>query len=121
MDLPVSTYRIQFNRDFNFRDFEGIIDYLYDLGVTTIYASPIFKSTPGSTHGYDVCDPHRIDPELGTMEDFRRVAGLLKARGMSWLQDIVPNHMAFHRDNYRLWDLLERGASSPFENYFDID
>ncbi|MDB5231250.1 MAG: malto-oligosyltrehalose synthase [Chitinophagaceae bacterium] len=120
MQLPVSTYRIQFNNAFTFKDFEKIIDYLYDLGITTIYASPIFKSSPGSMHGYDVCDPHVINPEIGTLEEFKKIITRLKEKGMTWLQDIVPNHMAFHKDNYRLWDVLERGRNAEYADYFDI-
>ncbi len=40
---------------------------------------------------------------------------------MGWLQDIVPNHMAFDTGNERLMDVLERGGMSPFYNYFDVD
>jgi len=60
MHNPVATYRIQFNKDFTFKDLEHIIPYLHQLGVSTIYASPIFEATPGSTHGYDVVNPSRI-------------------------------------------------------------
>src|SRR5690606_9582881 len=42
-------------------------------------------------------------------------------KDMFWLQDIVPNHMAFHADNWRLMDVFERGALSPYYHYFDID
>jgi (1->4)-alpha-D-glucan 1-alpha-D-glucosylmutase len=121
MHIPVSTYRVQLHKEFTFRDLDGILDYLYRLGVSTIYAAPILKSTPGSVHGYDVIDPHTIDPEIGTLDEFRLLAVKLKERGMSWLQDIVPNHMAFHVLNFRLMDVLERGPDSPYYNYFDID
>ena len=63
---PVATYRIQFHKDFTFHDLERIIPYLQKLGIKTIYASPIFTATPGSTHGYDGLDPNTINPEIGT-------------------------------------------------------
>jgi (1->4)-alpha-D-glucan 1-alpha-D-glucosylmutase len=68
MHIPASTYRVQLHKDFNFRDLENIIDYIFDLGITTIYAAPIVKATPGSMHGYDVIDPHVINPEIGTLD-----------------------------------------------------
>ena len=120
MNIPTSTYRLQFNKDFTFHDFLGIIDYLHLLGISTIYASPILKSVPGSAHGYDVTDPHSLDPEIGTKEELRAIALKLKEKGMTWLQDIVPNHMAFDPANARLMDVLERGPGSTFYHYFDI-
>lgn len=121
MYIPSSTYRIQLNKDFTFKDLLQIIDYLHALGVSTIYAAPILKSTKGSTHGYDVTDPHTIDPEIGTIDELKAIADKLRSKGMTWLQDIVPNHMAFDPTNFRLMDVLERGSASPFYNYFDID
>lgn len=120
MRIPTSTYRVQLHKEFTFKDLLSIIDYLHTLGVSTIYAAPILKSIRGSIHGYDVTDPHSIDPEIGTIEDLKAIAVRLKQRGMSWLQDIVPNHMAFHPSNLRLMDVLERGRVSPFYDYFDI-
>ncbi len=121
MRLPSSTYRVQLNKDFTFKNLLGIIDYLHALGISTIYAAPILKSTVGSVHGYDVTDPHMIDPEIGTKEELSAIAAKLRQRGMTWLQDIVPNHMAFDTANTRLMDVLERGSASPYYNYFDID
>ncbi|WP_276374137.1 malto-oligosyltrehalose synthase [Chryseolinea sp. H1M3-3] len=121
MRLPSSTYRVQLNKDFTFKNLLEIIDYLHALGVSTIYAAPILKSTKGSVHGYDVTDPHMIDPEIGTKEELSAIASKLRQRGMTWLQDIVPNHMAFDPANTRLMDVLERGPASPYYNYFDID
>ena len=66
MRIPVTTYRLQFNREFRFADAIRIVDYLHDLGITDLYASPILKARPGSTHGYDVIDPTQINPEIGT-------------------------------------------------------
>ncbi|RYD80834.1 MAG: malto-oligosyltrehalose synthase [Sphingobacteriales bacterium] len=121
MNIPASTYRIQFHKDFNFNDFEKIIPYLIDLGVDTIYASPIFEAMPGSTHGYDVVNPWRINPEIGTEEQLIRISQNLKSVGIKWLQDIVPNHMAFHESNALLMDVLKNGEQSEFATFFDID
>jgi malto-oligosyltrehalose synthase/4-alpha-glucanotransferase len=117
---PVSTYRIQFHNEFTFKDLEEIIPYLLELGITTLYASPIFEAVPGSNHGYDVVNPHRINPEIGTLAELRRISKKLKAAGIGWLQDIVPNHMAFHDTNSWLMDVLEQGQESAYAGHFDI-
>ncbi|RYG16845.1 MAG: malto-oligosyltrehalose synthase, partial [Chitinophagaceae bacterium] len=120
MFKPASTYRIQFHKHFNFSDFEEIIPYLHALGIDTIYASPIFKAVPGSMHGYDSVDPTSINPEIGTEKQLVTIAKRLKQFGMHWIQDIVPNHMAFHTENPWLMDVLKNGIYSPYFNYFDI-
>lgn len=119
MTNPVSTYRIQFHKEFTFADFEKIIPYLVKLGVKTVYASPVFKSTPGSTHGYDALDPHCINPEIGSEEQLKQISSSLKSAGLGWLQDIVPNHMAFGPDNRWLMDVLEKGPQSVYAPFFD--
>lgn len=117
---PVSTYRIQFHKDFNFSDFEKIIPYLQNLGVRTIYASPVFEATPGSTHGYDGTDPNKINPEIGTEEQLLKISKKLKEKNISWLQDIVPNHLSYHENNKWLMDVLEKGQQSEHASVFDI-
>jgi hypothetical protein len=72
ISVPDSTYRLQFTREFGFRDALAILPYLAELGIDTIYASPIFHARSGSTHGYDVVDPNHFNPELGTAEDVHR-------------------------------------------------
>ncbi|MFI5157594.1 MAG: malto-oligosyltrehalose synthase [Sphingobacteriales bacterium] len=116
---PVSTYRIQFHKGFSFADFEQVIPYLEKLGVSTIYASPIFTSVPGSMHGYDGVDPLHINPEIGTIEQLRTITKKLKAKNIGWIQDIVPNHMAYHQTNLWLIDVLENGGSSYYKSFFD--
>jgi malto-oligosyltrehalose synthase/4-alpha-glucanotransferase len=118
---PVSTYRIQFHKGFNFNDFEQLIPYLETLGVRTIYASPIFKSTPGSMHGYDGVDPLQINPEIGTIEQLRGISKKLTKKNIGWLQDIVPNHMAYQQDNPWLMDVLENGPESEYSIFFDCN
>ena len=121
MNNPVSTYRLQFHQNFTFRDVERIIPYLDKLGVRTIYASPIFEAVPGSVHGYDSVNPQRINPEIGTLAQLKAISQQLTKRGMCWIQDIVPNHMAFHPNNRWLMDVLEKGQRSPYASFFDID
>ncbi len=122
MRIPTATYRIQFHKDFGFTCAKQLIDYLYDLGISDIYASPIFKARAGSLHGYDVVDHSQIDSALGGEADFDIFTAALKTRGMGLILDIVPNHMGIG-DNANLWwmDVLENGPSSRYASYFDID
>ncbi len=121
MRIPVSTYRVQFNRDFGFADALRIVDYLHDLGITDLYASPILKARPGSTHGYDITDPTQLNPELGTPEEFDQLCSALQAKGMGLLLDTVPNHMAASLDNPWWFDVLEKGEASPYAEFFDVN
>lgn len=118
---PVSTYRIQFHHQFTFKHFDQLIPYLQELGIQTIYASPILEAVPGSMHGYDTINPNRINPEIGTIEELKAIASKLKTAGIQWIQDIVPNHMAFHPGNNWLMDVLEKGKSSAYAGFFDIN
>ena len=118
--IPVSTYRLQFNARFRFDDAREIVKYLSALGIDYVYASPIFKARTGSTHGYDIVDPNQFNPELGSSEEFDALVAGLQERGMGWLQDIVPNHMAVSYDNHMFVDVMENGAGSEYYNFFDI-
>ncbi len=120
MHNPVSTYRLQLNDSFTLAQVESLLPYLQNLGITTIYAAPIFEATPGSTHGYDGVDPARIAPAIGTHEQLTQLAKQLKDNSMGWLQDIVPNHMAYHQHNTWLVDLLEKGPLSRYCDFFDL-
>lgn len=117
---PVSTYRLQFNQHFTLTEAEKIIQYLDKTGIKTVYASPVFMAVKGSMHGYDVTNPLQINPEIGTKDDFERFVDQLHARQMGWLQDIVPNHMAFSPENPWLYDVLELGEESNYYRFFDI-
>ena len=122
MPIPRATYRVQLHAGFTFDDAAGIVDYLADLGISHLYCSPFLQAAPGSTHGYDVVDHHRLNAELGGEEAYERLCAALDARGMSQLVDIVPNHMAITgRENAWWWDVLENGPSSRYAGYFDID
>ncbi len=120
--IPICTYRLQLNKDFNFRDAAGLLDYLEALGVSDVYASPLLTARPGSTHGYDVIDHGRLNPDLGTESDLDALAAALGARGMGLLLDVVPNHMCIASPANHWWnDVLENGRSSPYAPFFDID
>jgi (1->4)-alpha-D-glucan 1-alpha-D-glucosylmutase len=118
--IPVATYRLQFGNGFGFREAAALAPYLRKLGISDVYASPIFKAKSGSCSGYDVTDPLHISPELGSEDDFRAFIATLKGNGLGLILDIVPNHMAAHPENEWWMDVLENGACSPRAFYFDI-
>ncbi len=119
--IPSATYRVQVNLNFRFADAEALIPYLHDLGISHLYASPRFKARRGSSHGYDVSDPLRINSELGTEEEFDRLVRRLRQYNMGLLLDIVPNHMAASSENPWWMDVLENGRASRYAAFFDID
>jgi len=120
--IPTSTYRLQFNRRFTFRDAESIVEYLDALGISDCYASSYLKAVPGSVHGYDVADPTRLNPDIGTPDDYRAWIDALRARRMGHVLDLVPNHMGIAKSSNPWWlDVLENGPSSRFAHFFDIE
>ncbi|HSP39965.1 MAG TPA: malto-oligosyltrehalose synthase [Gillisia sp.] len=121
MKRPDTTYRLQISPQFTFKDLDRILDYLDDLGITTIYSAPFFQAKEGSTHGYDVLDPFIINRDIGDLSHFQEISQRLVQKNMSWLQDIVPNHMAFDSKNPWLRDIFELGPRSRYYNFFDID
>jgi len=120
MRVPLATYRLQFVPSFDFRKAREAVAYLASAGFTDIYASPIFKARKGSAHGYDVVDSNQLQPILGTEADLRQLKDELALHNMGWLQDIVPNHMAFDGQNSMLMDVLENGEHSAYHAFFDI-
>jgi (1->4)-alpha-D-glucan 1-alpha-D-glucosylmutase len=122
MPIPRATARLQFHQHFDFDAAVACVDYYASLGISHLYASPIFAAQPGSTHGYDVVDPTRVNPELGGEEGLRRLADRLRERGMGLILDIVPNHMGIAGANNPWWqDVLEWGQESAHSTWFDID
>ena len=119
---PSATYRLQFHKDFTFAHASAALPYIKALGISHIYASPILKARPGSTHGYDTVDPTQINPELGGLDGFERFAAAIKEQGMELLLDIVPNHMGVGGADNPWWlSVLEWGELSPLADTFDID
>lgn len=120
--IPRATYRLQLTKDFTFDDAAALAPYLKELGITHLYASPFLKARPGSTHGYDIVDHTRLNPELGGDEAFARLSDTLKQHDLGLILDFVPNHMGVgHADNAWWLDVLEWGQESPHAVAFDID
>jgi (1->4)-alpha-D-glucan 1-alpha-D-glucosylmutase len=119
---PRATYRLQLQPRFTFDDAGAIADYLADLGISHVYLSPHLQAAPGSTHGYDVIDPTRVNEELGGSQAHRSMHDLLRKHGLGCVIDIVPNHMSISgKENVWWWDVLKNGPASAYASYFDID
>ena len=121
-DLPVATYRLQFNASFTFESASAIVEYLHALGISHCYASSYLKAVPGSAHGYDVADPTTLNPEIGDETTYQAWVDALRRQGMGHIIDLVPNHMGIAKSSNPWWqDVLENGASSRYASVFDID
>jgi (1->4)-alpha-D-glucan 1-alpha-D-glucosylmutase len=120
-EIPRATYRLQLSAAFTLDDAAGALPYLARLGVSHAYLSPISTARPGSTHGYDVIDHERINPELGGEAAWRRFSSAARAIGIGVLLDIVPNHVGIGGSGNAWWlDVLEWGADSVHAVRFDI-
>ena len=74
-------------------DFNGIaqkLDYLQELGITALWLMPIHPSP--SYHGYDVLSYYAVNPQYGTMDDFKNLLNQAHARDIKIIIDFVPNH-----------------------------
>jgi (1->4)-alpha-D-glucan 1-alpha-D-glucosylmutase len=122
MVTPTSTYRLQFNRCLTFTDAVAVTPYLASLGVGSVYTSPLLTAMPGSAHGYDVADPHRVSEVIGGESGRHALAAAARERGLVLVVDIVPNHLgvAEPQANPAWWDVLRYGPSSRFARWFDI-
>ncbi|HTV62684.1 MAG TPA: malto-oligosyltrehalose synthase [Verrucomicrobiae bacterium] len=122
MEVPRATYRLQFNERFQLVDALRLVPYLFRLGISHLYASPLFKARPHSGHGYDVCDFGELNPELGSEANLEKLAASLREHGMGLVLDVVPNHMGIGSpENHWWWDVLKNGRASRFADYFDIN
>ena len=84
-------------------DFAGLtekLDYLQELGVTTLWLLPFFPS-PGRDDGYDIGDYGAINPDFGTMKDFRRFIAEAKRRGLRVIIELVINHTSDQHDWFK--------------------
>ena len=119
-DQPIDfTGRIEGDRFYG-GDLKGILarlDYLRELGITALYLNPVFASV--SHHNYDVDDYERVDPQLGTETDLRRLADTLHQHGMRLILDGVFNHVGIHF--FAFQDLLTHQERSPYREWFYVE
>jgi alpha-amylase len=99
-------------------DLEGVrqkLDYIQSLGVDTIWLNPHYPSL--TYHGYDVVDYKAVNPELGSLDDFKRLLADMKQRGMRLIVDFVANHASrghpFFQDAYG-------NPKSPYTKWFNF-
>jgi len=107
------------NWGFQGGDLTGIVqkfDYLLDLGINAIYLNPIFQAT--SNHRYNTTDYFRIDPKLGTLDDFRKLIDVAHAHNVRVILDGVFNHCG--RGFFAFNDILENQEHSPYLRWFHI-
>ena len=99
-------------------DIPGIIsklDHLKDLGVNTIWLSPVYAS-PNDDNGYDISDYKAIHPDFGTMEDFDTLLAEAKARGIDIIMDLVINHTSDEHE----WFRRALAGEEKYRNYYVI-
>ena len=114
------------NRDFFGGDLPGIaqkLDYLQSLGVETVYLCPIFEAA--ENHRYGTADYSRIDPMLGTNEDFETLCAELHKRGMRLMLDGVFNHTGyvsryFNGDGFYPEAGACQSENSPYRSWFQF-
>ncbi|XP_063231491.1 maltase 1-like isoform X4 [Bacillus rossius redtenbacheri] len=97
-------------------DLKGIcskLDYIADLGVKTIWLSPIYKS-PMKDSGYDIQDFKDIDPIFGTLEDFKTLVKEMKKKGLKLVMDLVLNHTSDQHE----WFQKSLRRKEPYSDYY---
>src|SRR3546814_18577824 len=94
MRRPSATYRLQFRQGMDFDRAGELAPYLARLGVSDLYASPLFAAAQDSTHGYDGFDFGTLEPAIGGAEGFDRLFAALRPPGLGLLLDFFPNHIA---------------------------
>jgi (1->4)-alpha-D-glucan 1-alpha-D-glucosylmutase len=119
--LPTATYRLQLG-EVGFARAHDLIPYLYSLGISDCYISPVFEVASAESHGYDIASHERLNPALGTEVEYLEFASRLRQHGMGLIFDVVPNHMGIAGGRNAWWsDVLENGPASPYSGYFDIE
>ena len=95
-------------------DIKGVIsklDYLKELGINTIWFSPLYKS-PQKDYGYDISDYYDIAPEYGTMDDFKELIAECKKREIRIIMDLVINHTSDQHE----WFLKSLEGNEKYKN-----
>jgi glycosidase len=96
-------YQLGAPRGWHGGDLRGVdehLDYLQQLGVTTLWLTPILSNArmTDSYHGYAATDLYAVDSHFGTLDDYLRLVKDLHARGMKIVYDIVPNHIGVEHE-----------------------
>lgn len=123
--LPRDGEKFYSPQDYYFGNFRGIIDsipYLKSLGISVLYLNPIFESA--YNHRYSVADYMKVDPLLGTEEDFRSMALALSENGISLILDGVFSHTGADSVYFDANGVYGSGAyhnaDSPYREWYDF-
>ena len=98
-------------------DLKGVLsklDYIKSLGVDAIWFSPLYVS-PQKDYGYDIADYRNIQPEYGTLEDFKAVLDGAHERGIRVIMDLVVNHTS---DQHEWFLESKKGEDNPYHDYY---
>ncbi|NLF84458.1 MAG: maltose alpha-D-glucosyltransferase [Candidatus Gastranaerophilales bacterium] len=115
-EVPVKSFYDK-NKD-GIGDFKGLtekLDYLESLGINTIWLLPFFKS-PLKDDGYDISDYFTINPDYGTLRDFKIFIKECKKRNIRTIIELVVNHVSDQHEWFQ--DAIKRGEKSPYWDYF---
>jgi alpha-amylase len=96
-------------------DFNGItqkLDYLKSLGITALWLMPIYPSP--SYHGYDVTDYFSVNPQYGTMDDFKNLLSQAHMRGIHIILDMVLNHTS----DQNPWFINSNNNVAPYRDWY---
>lgn len=93
------------------------IDYIHDLGYTAVWPTPVLINDmpQGSYHGYAITDYHKVDPRIGTLDDYKEFSSKLKEKGMKLIIDQVANHCGL--EHWWMKDLPFKDWVNFQENY----
>lgn len=94
----------------------GKLGYIKDLGVNTIYLTPVFRSD--SNHKYDIIDYYEVDKQFGTNQDLKDLIDSAHAQGMRIVLDAVFNHCSYLNKYFQ--DVMENGKESPYYDWFIV-
>lgn len=146
-DVVVGMNETELDRSHMFKrhggDLAGVekhLDYFADLGVTALWMNPVMENNQpkASYHGYAITNHYKVDPRIGTNEQFKNFVDSCHAKGLKVLQDVVYNHVgnehwfikdlpyekwvhdidSFGRTNYRATTLFDPYASPKEKDQF---
>ncbi|MDR0696824.1 MAG: alpha-glucosidase [Christensenellaceae bacterium] len=98
-------------------DIRGIIekiDYLRDLGINAVWLSPVYRS-PNDDNGYDISDYRDINPEFGTLDDWKEMIVKMHENGIRLVMDLVVNHSS---DEHQWFTESRKSKDNPYRDYY---
>ncbi len=98
-------------------DLKGVmskLDYIKSLGVDAIWFSPLYTS-PQHDYGYDIADYKAINPEYGTLEEFKELLDAAHSKGLKIIMDLVINHTS---NEHEWFKESKKGKDNPYHDYY---